>query len=71
MRGECTEGVLVLVANVPLERFQGFGVLVHPERESGLVRSPSKSFGFLTLFSATVKSKRCTPNSSGRILPQN
>ncbi len=32
--------------NVPPERFGDFGVLVHKERESGLVRSPSKSLRF-------------------------
>jgi hypothetical protein len=34
------------VENVPLEHFQGYGDLVRLERESGLVRSPSKSCRF-------------------------
>ncbi len=61
--GGCRDGgrglfSLILVENVPLERFQGFTVLAHRERESGLVRSPSKSFGFLTLFAARMSIAR-------------
>ncbi len=40
------EFVVKFVENVPPEHFQGFGFLIHREKESGLVRSPSKSCRF-------------------------